>query len=1007
MLLAALALLPLASLVFYNAEMQRREVAAQAEEDALRLARIFASNEERTVDSANRLLVLLAEVPVVKKLDARACLPLFARVLGDETGYANIGLLNSSGQVIASANPMPSHPSARQSALFRQAVARDQFTVTEFELEPDGKHADMMCGEPVLGENGEVDGVIFAELDLGWMSDLNSRLDLAPGVTLSVLSTEGIILARIPDHGGLVGKSALEAPAGRVIVQSHGSGTAHAVGLDHVRRLFAFTPLDPVHGLKGFVSASIPDDMAFSAARRSEHRQLVMLAVFALAAFAAAWFAADILVLRGLRRLLRATHNVAAGDLRTRAGKVPGGGEFRELAQAFDTMAASLEAEGKARDAAERELERRVAQRTAEWEEANRRLQLEIAERSRIEAKLRVSNERLDLALKGTNDGIWDWDLVTSRVYYSPRWKEMLGCANDEVGDTFAEWEFRLHPEDRARALATVQDYLAQKIGAFELEHRLRHKDGTYRWILSRAVAVRDPSGKPLRMAGSHVDLTERRFAEQALRESESKLRAFITNVPAILFSIDRAGVITMAEGLGMEVLKFVKGGIVGHSVAELYGDVPEVMESVRRALAGEAFSTTMQMQNVYFEVSYTPMHAADGAVTGVIGVAHDITERHKAEQALEVSDRRVRIIIENAYDAYVAMDREGAIVDWNPQAERTFGWPRQEAIGRSLSDTIIPPRFRQHHLNGLVHYLHTGEGPVLNRRIEMPALHRDGSEFPIEMTISAMRIEESVIFSAFIHDISDRVRAKEELERTAAELRRSNAELEQFAYVASHDLQEPLRMVASYTQLLERRYAAHLDQTARDFIGYAVDGAKRMQQFITGLLRYSRVGTEPQVLEVVNLQEMFDAALANLRIAIQESGAKVEARALPAVRGDPRQLTQLFQNLIGNALKFRKPGQPPHIQVWAEPDGDFWRIAVRDDGIGMDPRFYDRVFVIFQRLHTRDEYEGTGLGLAICKKIVERHGGRIWVESKEGEGATFFFTLPAAAPHSHESVPS
>jgi light-regulated signal transduction histidine kinase (bacteriophytochrome) len=283
--------------------------------------------------------------------------------------------------------------------------------------------------------------------------------------------------------------------------------------------------------------------------------------------------------------------------------------------------------------------------------------------------------------------------------------------------------------------------------------------------------------------------------------------------------------------------------------------------------------------------------------------------------------------------------------------------------------------------------------------------LHRDGREFPVELTISTMRVEDNVIFSAFIHDISDRVRAKEELERTADELRRSNAELEQFAYIASHDLQEPLRMVASYTQLLERRYAAQLDQTAREFIAYAVDGARRMQQFITGLLRYSRVGTEPRVLEEVNLRDVFEAAIANLRMMIEETGAAVEAHDLPLVRGDPRQLTQLFQNLIGNALKFRKPDQPPRVEVRAEPDGDFWRLSVRDNGIGLDPKFAGRVFVIFQRLHTRDEYEGTGLGLAICKKIVERHGGRIWVESKEGEGATFFFTLPAAATLSHESV--
>ena len=433
--------------------------------------------------------------------------------------------------------------------------------------------------------------------------------------------------------------------------------------------------------------------------------------------------------------------------------------------------------------------------------------------------------------------------------------------------------------------------------------------------------------------------------------------------------------------------------------MAELYGDMPGVVESVKRALAGESLVTTMQLQHLFFEIAYSPIHVPDGTVTGVIGVARNVTERHKAEQALEVSERRMRLIVENAYDAFVAMDHEGTIVDWNPQAEVIFGWSREAAVGRSMAQTIIPERMRKAHLDGLVHYLHTGEGPVLNRRIEMQALRRGGEEFPVEMTISTMRIEDTVLFSAFIHDISERVRAKEELERTAEELRRSNEELEQFAYVASHDLQEPLRMVASYTQLLERRYAGQLDQPAREFIGFAVDGARRMQEFIAGLLRYSRVGTEARVFERVDLDKVLATALANLRIAIEEIGAKIDSRELPVVMGDARQLTQLFQNLVGNALKFRKPGQAPRIEIWAERDGGCWRVSVRDDGIGLDPQFSERVFAIFQRLHAREEYEGTGLGLAICKKIVERHGGRISGRVKARRGRRLLVYAPRRGP--------
>jgi PAS domain S-box-containing protein len=246
-----------------------------------------------------------------------------------------------------------------------------------------------------------------------------------------------------------------------------------------------------------------------------------------------------------------------------------------------------------------------------------------------------------------------------------------------------------------------------------------------------------------------------------------------------------------------------------------------------------------------------------------------------------------------------------------------------------------------------------------------------------------------AIIFS----DITERQKAMENLRQAAAELARSNRELEQFAYVASHDLQEPLRGVIGFANLLKERYQGKLDARANEYIGFAVEGATRMNALILDLLSYSRVGAKGQTLAPTDLEAPLFRALANLKVSIEESGAEVTRDELPTVAVDPGQITQLFQNLIGNAIKFHGDRKPV-IHVGAEKKDGQWQIAVRDNGIGLDMKHQERIFQIFQRLHARDAYPGTGIGLAICKKIVEGHGGRIWVESQPGQGTTFYFTL-------------
>ncbi|MEH1943886.1 MAG: GAF domain-containing protein [Nostoc sp.] len=560
----------------------------------------------------------------------------------------------------------------------------------------------------------------------------------------------------------------------------------------------------------------------------------------------------------------------------------------------------------------------------------------DITERRRTAEALRESEERWQLALHGNNDGIWDWNLKTNEVFFSTRWKEMLGYKEHEVSNSWDEWTKRIHPDERDWVLQAFQDHFAKKTPFYVCEYRVQCQDGSYKWILDRGQALWDASGDIVRMVGSYTDITDRKQADEELKRQNlrSQLFAEITLKIRESLQIDEILQTTVTE-----VQKLLQADRVLIFQLEPDGSGTVVQEAV---LPGWPVILGRNIFDPCFKEEYI--------------------ERYRQGRVSAMADVETARI---------------------QPCHREF--LQQFAIKANL---VVPIMVRDS-IWGLL-LAHQCAAPRRWNNFETELLKQLANQIGIALSQAQLLEKES---------------------QQSQELARSNAELEQFAYVASHDLQEPLRMVTSYLQLLERRYKNQLDTNADQFINYAVDGARRMQTLINDLLNYSRVSTRGQPFLRVNCSVILEQAIANLQIAIADSKAIVTHDPLPEVMADATQLIQVFQNLIGNGIKFCRHQQPQiHIGVAkldANSDGeslnvipsaDEWLFSVRDNGIGLESQYAERIFIIFQRLHGRDKYPGTGIGLAICKKIIERHGGRIWVESKLGQGSTFYFTIPDKA---------
>ncbi|MCC7478547.1 PAS domain S-box protein [bacterium] len=527
-----------------------------------------------------------------------------------------------------------------------------------------------------------------------------------------------------------------------------------------------------------------------------------------------------------------------------------------------------------------------------------------------------------------------------------------------------------------------------------QITHALhRHKDGSLIETSATFKALLDEQGELLGIVATASDASKQR------RLNERLLLAFESS-PSGMVMVDDKGTILMLNAETERLFGYKRQELLGRKVDILVPDrftdlhqhhrASFARNHTRRLMGGgrELYGRRQDGSEFPVEIGLTPVETRDGLL--VLGVIADISGRKLAEE-------RFRIALESAPCGIVMVDHSGKIILINLETERLFGYSRSELIGRAIED-LIPQRYRKEHVSLRDGFARQPEARVMGSGRDLFGLRKDGSEFPVEVGLNPIMGPDGPAVLCAILDITERNQTAELLRIHAEELQRSNNDLEQFAYVASHDLQEPLRMVASYVELLAERYQGQLDERADKYIHYAVDGARRMKQLVSDLLSFSRVGTQGKPLQPLETEQVLRGVLFELRQLAEENEAEIMVGPLPRVMADETQLRQLFQNLLSNALKFRSDA-PPKITITAFRSVSEVTISLSDNGVGIDMAYAERVFQMFQRLHERGKYEGSGIGLAIAKRIVERHGGRIWLESQPGQGCTFHFTLRAAAP--------
>lgn len=920
----------------------------------------------------------------------------FSNFLIKKNMFCGAGLAQADGLVIASSNPAEIGSVYSDQLWFQTAQQKQELSIGGYEIDKFTKKECIKFAIPIVtGSGANRVSVMYINLGLDTLMKVFAVTKLPKNSVAAVLDRNGTILTRWPDNQGYQGKksSAWEhfQPANKWVGK-----TMEWVGIDKVTRYYYYFLPVPSSNQGLWVGVGV--------SKTEVHSQTSAQFWWGFGAFGLvlafslffAWFGSESWILHPVRLLTKTAHRLASGDWKARTRFKDSRNELEMLGYTFDEMADSLEMQ---------QVELRRTQFAVDrapdmilWTDPTGRFIY--GNESSLKA-LKVSlNELLEMRLQNVTDFI-------TPATWQAHWEELKNHGSLVFEATCRTRSIKFPVEAIANYLV-FGDREYDCVFLRDISRRKHAEDNLRRLNAELEIRVQKRTAELEATNASLLDeINERHKAEESLRESQRMFATLLSNLPGLAYRCrnDVNWTFEFVSQGALELTGYAPDELINNKVTSFANlihpeDKERIWAETQLTLARhEPFRLLYRINSRNGRLKWVSeigqgVFDASGKVVALEGIIHDTTERKQVEEEIFRAHAMLETVLDHIPQRVFWKDMESRYLGCNKfyALDNQLENP-QDIVGRTdfdlFSDELAEAMRKEDR------WVTSNNTSKLNYEESRKTLYGLRWFRMSKMPLHDLKGNVVGILSVY-EDISEQRKMEETLQESLRVLERSNKELEQFAYVASHDLQEPLRLVSSYTQLLALRYKGKLDDKADEFIGYAVDGARRMQQLILDLLAFSRVGNKELPFVSVDCDAILEQAIKNLSMAIHESKAAITHDRLPTVMGIGNLLGQLFQNLIGNAIKFHG-NEPPQIHIGVrrgEKEKD-WVFYVRDNGIGIAPEFFERIFVIFQRLHSRSKYEGTGIGLAICKRIVERHGGRIWVESELDRGSTFYFTIP------------